>query len=183
MRANTWTADSTYNEKMLIRGIRMCELADVGQYGSVMDLGCGNQQLRPHIMQRNPDIKYVGVDYLAHCEDTLIHDFNRGEFPDIQVDLCIVSGVLEYIYPDRIRALIDNICLHSEAMAVSNHFFDTHYVAPASLPPPPAWVSRISLGELVAMFVANKFYLVNIERLPLDVFPRLEDILVLRRIG
>lgn len=65
----------------------------------VLDLGCGNMSLRrflPH------GASYRGCDLVAREADTIVCDFNAGEFPteaSAEADIITLLGVLEYI-PD-----------------------------------------------------------------------------------
>ena len=76
---------------------------------SVMDCGAGNMSLRRML---NSEIKYFPIDNVPRYTETIVCDFNKGEFPDICVDNAIASGVLEYItMPER---FIQNLCEHSK---------------------------------------------------------------------
>lgn len=44
-----------------------------------------------------PTVDYIGVDYIKRDDETIVCDFNNGEFPKVQVDTVFVSDVLEYI--------------------------------------------------------------------------------------
>ncbi|MBW7969476.1 methyltransferase domain-containing protein [Bradyrhizobium sp. BR 10289] len=65
----------------------------------VLDLGCGKMSLRRFLP---PGASYRGCDLVAREADTIVCDFNAGEFPtDAATDADIITllGVLEYI-PD-----------------------------------------------------------------------------------
>jgi hypothetical protein len=66
----------------------------IGSANSVLDLGCGPCWLRNYL---KPGIAYYGCDYVQRFPETLVADFNKYEFPDIYVDVCFASGVLEYV--------------------------------------------------------------------------------------
>ena len=59
----------------------------------VMDLGCGPMWLRDFLK----DCKYVPVDYCDRGVDSIVCDFNRGDFPAEKVNVTVVSGCLEYL--------------------------------------------------------------------------------------
>jgi hypothetical protein len=61
---------------------------------SFLDLGCGKMWLKEFLPK---DGVYYGSDYKVRDENTIVCDFNNGQFPDITVDCCFASGVLEYI--------------------------------------------------------------------------------------
>lgn len=70
---------------------------------SVVDLGAGNMNLRKHIPKR---VKYFPVDYKRRCDETVVCDFNKGEYPDIKADVYVLCAMLYYI--DDPVALLKN---------------------------------------------------------------------------
>lgn len=60
-----------------------------------MDLGSGPEFLREFLSEK---IDYFPVDYLAKTPNTIIRDFNKGEFLNKRVDVIIMAGLLGYIY-------------------------------------------------------------------------------------
>ena len=75
---------------------------------SVMDLGSGNQNLQPYFESK--DIKYSPVDIKQRYPNTLVANFNNGEFPLIDTDLSMMLGVLEYILdvPEFIKLVVSH---------------------------------------------------------------------------
>ena len=61
---------------------------------SIMDLGCGSQVLRKMLKSHQ---KYIPVDYKPRSDDTVLCDFNKGEFPRHGADACLICGCLEYV--------------------------------------------------------------------------------------
>lgn len=61
---------------------------------SVMDLGAGHMHLRRLLPD---DVLYYPVDYKKNEENTIVCDFNKGEFPEIKVDVICAAGILGYI--------------------------------------------------------------------------------------
>lgn len=61
---------------------------------SVMDLGAGHMHLRRIL---NKDVLYYPVDYKKNTENTIVCNFNKGEFPEKEVDVICAAGILEYI--------------------------------------------------------------------------------------
>jgi tRNA G46 methylase TrmB len=116
---NTWKREMKYTTGMQKRGGRMLNLAsELVEWRKVVDIGCGNQQLRDVVAQLNPKAQYIGIDRLKHQPDTLIADFNKGEFPEVSADLAVVSGVLEYIQPDMVDAFLNNVCGAAPLVAI-----------------------------------------------------------------
>ncbi len=62
---------------------------------TIMDLGCGMQALRNMLSRHQV---YIPVDCIARSDDTIVCDFNKGEFPQQNGDVCLISGCLEYIH-------------------------------------------------------------------------------------
>lgn len=62
---------------------------------SVLDLGAGSQTLRNYLQ----NCHYQPVDFYKKTPDTLICDFNNGEFPSLmnKFDYVVCSGLFEYI--------------------------------------------------------------------------------------
>lgn len=113
---------------------------------TVMDLGCGRQWLREYLDQ----CRYVPVDYRSRSPDTLVCDFNRKEFPDVDVDVCFVSGCLEYV--EDPAWFIEQIGNHAKRCVLSYCPVDDHYDlrARASL----AWKSNLTKADLLSLFAA-----------------------------
>lgn len=61
---------------------------------SVMDLGAGSMHLRGLL---NSNVTYFPVDYKKNAEDTVVCDFNKYEFPEINVDVIVAAGILVYM--------------------------------------------------------------------------------------
>ncbi len=73
----------------------------------VLDLGCGAMAVERFLPA---DCAYQPCDLAARDERTLICDFNAGEFPEVECDVAVVLGVLEYLadvpaFLRRLRAL------------------------------------------------------------------------------
>jgi hypothetical protein len=63
----------------------------------VLDLGCGRMALRRFLSEQ---CSYRGCDLVAREPDTIVCNFNAGEFPDEAAqaaDVIVMLGVLEYI--------------------------------------------------------------------------------------
>ena len=105
------------------------QLCDIQNLESMLDVGCGNQQARCVAESINPYIIYYGVDYYRHNPDTILCDFNKGEFPNIKVDVCLISGVMEFLERAAIPVLVKNVCASCSLVAVSCHFSDWQYLS------------------------------------------------------
>ncbi|MGN0385617.1 MAG: polysaccharide pyruvyl transferase family protein [Lachnospiraceae bacterium] len=80
----------------------------------IMDLGAGNMHLRGLL---KPEQKYVPVDYKKNAEDTIVCDFNKGEFPDVKADAIVAAGILEYM--KNPIWFLDKMCEASDKCIVS----------------------------------------------------------------
>lgn len=81
---------------------------------TVMDLGAGNMHLRGLL---KPEQHYIPVDYKKNAEDTVVCDFNKGEFPNIKVDAIVAAGILGYI--ENPFWFLDRICEHAKKCVIS----------------------------------------------------------------
>ncbi|MHC5022015.1 MAG: class I SAM-dependent methyltransferase, partial [Planctomycetota bacterium] len=120
---------------------------------SVGDLGCGPQWLR----EERPDLADTGVDYTARTADTAVADFNRGEFPSLDVDWTFASGVLEYVQDPE--WFIAQCCAAAPRCVLSYCLTETH--------PDRAerrrwgWVNDLDLPALRDCFARRGFTLVG----------------------
>lgn len=69
---------------------------------SVMDMGAGNMSLKKMLDMK---IRYYPVDNVSRCSETIVCDFNKSEFPQLNVYTIVCAGILEYILPDKIEFL------------------------------------------------------------------------------
>ena len=61
---------------------------------SVVDLGAGGMHLNKFIPS---DSLYYPVDYKKRCDQTVVCDFNKKEFPNINADVYVLCAMLYYI--------------------------------------------------------------------------------------
>lgn len=60
----------------------------------VLDVGAGNMYLKNIL----PDtVKYYPLDYTKRCEETIVCDLNKKEFPNIKVDVAVCAGIIGYL--------------------------------------------------------------------------------------
>ncbi|HVX24127.1 MAG TPA: class I SAM-dependent methyltransferase [Candidatus Saccharimonadales bacterium] len=167
---NTWQKDMEYTSGMQKRGRSMLKTASsICSWKSVIDIGCGNQQLKEVVESINPGAKYTGIDRLSHRRDTLIADFNQGEYPKVKADLAVVSGVLEYIQPEMVDRFLNNVCNTAPCVVIS-YFptdYDTVYINKTTNPPKTRselWVNQFKLTELIALFSKRDFQVEVVKR-------------------
>lgn len=80
---------------------------------SVADYGCGHRFMEKLIPN---GAVYYPIDYMDRGSDTIICDFNKQEYPNVETDLSVCLGVLLYIEPAR--NLIEHICSHTKERIV-----------------------------------------------------------------
>ena len=115
---------------------------------SITDLGCGNQWAKTLIPNR---IKYIPVDIHKHKEDTIVIDFNQGEYHKEYSDLALCSGIFEYIYD--LESFISNITKYSNYIACS---YFTKELKPNRI---DKWVNCYTKEEIINFFKQNGFEL------------------------
>jgi hypothetical protein len=118
---------------------------------SVMDLGCGKMLLKNYLKTN----KYIPVDYTSRGEDTIIVDFNKKEFPGFYVDICFVSGTLEYV--KDYKWFIEKTCKHSKKVILS--YCTTDNFPDRKTRITNSWVNHLSEQTLIGLFMKEKFEL------------------------
>ena len=124
---------------------------------SLLDLGCGNRQLEKMISR---DCKYYPVDYCDRGENTIICNFNEYEFPEVDADTVVGSGILEHIidYKWFIKCMCDH-CKKSIIVSYAysedgipekrRHIFQNGYEI--------EWMNSLGIDDLIKNFDLNGF--------------------------
>jgi len=132
---------------------RIGQMSNFIKHGaSVLDLGCGPMWLK----DIRPDLQYAGVDYCRRSDDSLIADFNRGEFPQTKSSYAFLSGILEYV--QDVPWFIERVCTTSEVCILSYCLRGTH--PDISARRQLGWVNDLTLNEIENLFAAHSFLLV-----------------------
>ena len=113
----------------------------------VLDLGCGEMRLREFLK----DCVYIPVDYQTRGPETLVCDFNRGEFPGVLADVCFVSGCLEYI--ENPAWFIGQIAAHCHLCVISYCSIE-HFDDPAQRSA-MAWKNNFDAPGVISLFAAK----------------------------
>lgn len=113
---------------------------------SVLDLGCGPGWLQTMLADTNT---YYGCDRFRRDEKTILADFNRHQFPGINVDVAFISGVMEYV--------VDWEWFLTQAMAVA-HKVVLSYCTTDQFPDveerrKKGWINDLALQDLRDFFV------------------------------
>lgn len=120
---------------------------------SVLDLGCGKMWLR-ELLQ---DSEYYPVDYTSRGNGTIICDFNKDPFPDINCDVSFVSGCLEYVID--YKSFIREIALHTKTCIIS--YCTTEETPDLKERMSLVWVNHLSKQEIIELFKANGMQLID----------------------
>lgn len=72
---------------------------------SLVDYGAGQMYLKKFLPA---EVAYYPIDYQKRFEETIVCDLNRGAFPEIQADVAVLNGVLEFLA--TAEDLIRHVC-------------------------------------------------------------------------
>lgn len=117
---------------------------------SVLDLGAGAMSLKNFL---NSKVIYYPVDYCKRAEETIVCNFEKYEFPDINVDCIAASGILEYI--SDMEWFIGEICKRCETAVISYIPIEKHQNF--AIRQHEGWKNNYSIIELCILFQKNGF--------------------------
>lgn len=83
---------------------------------SVADYGSGKMYLKEYLA---PDVAYHPIDYIRRSDETIMCDLNSGIFPDLQTDVAICSGVLEFIH--TAEPLLKHVCANTDKAIIMSY--------------------------------------------------------------
>jgi len=130
----------------------------IAPYSSVMDLGCGEMRLAQHLRE---GCTYQPVDLVMRSPDTIVCDFNRGEFPpNRKYDVIVCSGLIEYIYD--LDGFIRKIVSSGTRAIITYSSVDAF--PERSLRLQNGWVNSLSGDALIALFHQHGATLARRER-------------------
>lgn len=96
---------------------------------NILELGAANCHLKKFL---SPDVNYIPVDYIKYSDKHIVCDFNKHEFPDINIkseDLCILMlGTFQYVTDWKwlLKKITDScdtfICSHNDIVRVNREF-------------------------------------------------------------
>jgi hypothetical protein len=122
----------------------------------VLDLGCGRMALRQFLPEQ---CRYQPCDLVARGEDTIVCDFNAGEFPEAaarEADLIVMLGVLEYIAD--VDAFFAKLAQSKREIVLSYCATEfTAHLDRASL----GWINHFGIEELANLFDRFGFRIVR----------------------
>lgn len=120
---------------------------------SVADYGAGRMFLQEYL---NTDVTYFPIDYIRRNEQTILCDLNLGQFPCIQADATICSGVLEFISTSE--KLLKHIGQNTNKMVILS------YVTIDKFPDidgrrASAYISDLSDRQILDFMASSNFFL------------------------
>lgn len=124
---------------------------------TVADFGCGRMWLKEYLPN---GCKYIPVDRKRWDDHTVVCDFNKGQYPEINMDTCVLSGCLEYILD--VNALIRFLAKHARKIVVSYCCLDENPDKRSRRE--LAWVNDFNFQEIVDIFALYGFALEKNEK-------------------
>lgn len=114
--ASKWKLSEGYHYDERIKF--MVSLIDLNKISSIIDLGCGKQDLRKYLPRH---IKYIGYDAFKLCDTTKVIDLNKDAITD-KADCVFISGVIEFLF--NIDNLIENLKKITPMFIGSYNFYE-----------------------------------------------------------
>ena len=76
---------------------------------SIADYGAGKMYMKECI---DSDVSYFPIDYIRRTDETIVCDFNRGEFPKLQTDVALCLGIFEVL--NSAETLMQHVCENTD---------------------------------------------------------------------
>jgi hypothetical protein len=143
-KKNSWKNIERFNDAWKERIKFMAQFIE-RKDSVIVDLGCGPMWLKDNIKE---DSEYFGVDYKDRGRGTLICDFNKYQFPEVNADIYFVSGCMEYVLDWR--WFVKAICGSTNKCIISYCSLDN--VGDAAKRAKHAWVSGARKEEIIYEF-------------------------------
>lgn len=121
---------------------------------SVIDYGAYDMYLKELL---TPSVKFYPVNSISHCEESIVCDYNMGQFPLEKADVGILSMLLEYVVnaewfvqqlTNKVKKVIISYSSIGEFSSIS--YRRSH-----------GWRSDLSSDQLIELFAKNGFVLIN----------------------
>jgi len=129
---------------------------------SVADYGAGQMYLKNFLRQ---GVLYYPIDYLKRFEETIVCDLNTGTFPDLETDVAVLNGVLEFI--TTAEALLEHVCVKTRRKVILSYMtlerFPNIEARRAS-----GYISNLTDRQIVQLLKMQGFCLSQIKPDPLD---------------
>lgn len=128
---------------------------------TLIDMGCGPMWLKEILPS---SILYRGLDYTARDSQTLVFDINKGEFPDVRVDVFFCSGILEYVHD--LNWLVDRMSAYGNTVILSYTTLELYPSIPTRQK--LGWANHYSRKEIMHIFEKQGFVLETPEGMAVD---------------
>jgi hypothetical protein len=156
LKSNNWKQIEYFDDKWNERTYTLQKLFPKIYIKYIYDLGCGTQFLRKLIFQN--EINYIPVDYTLRSSDTIVCDFNSGEFPEFifENSLAFMSGLFEYIidvysFLSKLKNF-EHICLS---------YCSTNFYPDINVRKSYGWKNHFSVEEILEIFQKNGYALIS----------------------
>lgn len=129
---------------------------------SVADYGAGQMYLKAFL---KPNVAYYPVDYMKRFEETIVCDLNSGVFPNMEVDVAVFNGVLEFLTTSE--ELLLYACARAKKKVILSYMtvdrFPNREARRAS-----GYVSDLSEKQIISILGRCGFSLTQKQQDPLD---------------
>ncbi len=147
-----WSSFEYFNPKWKKRIYVMAQYINKSEK-SVLDLGCGEMWLKSFL---EANVEYFGCDYIQRDSTTIVCDFNKHEFPSLRVDICFISGLLEYLVD--LEWFFEKVSQTSKSIIIS--YCTIEYYSNIKLREKRGWKNHLSSFELI-LLITNKGYILT----------------------
>lgn len=141
-----WKAIERFDPAWLER-IRLMARLIPEDSASVVDVGCGPMWLRDLLPS---GVAYVGIDYKARGEGSMVCDLNVEGLPKIVADTYFISGCLEYVKDPR--ALIGSVASCTTRCCIASYCC-TEEFPDSDFRRTRGWINHLSRDELIGLFM------------------------------
>ncbi len=145
-----WSRGENFSQTWSARAEMVARLIDPGL--TVLDLGCGaNMDLEKAL---GPQTCYIPADLVARDTRTLVCDLNAGQTPEVEADVVVMLGVIEYLHDPQ--AVLDRLARRYRRLIAT--------YTPVELNPQQdrrahGWFNDLTSAGLVEMAIAAGFQL------------------------
>ncbi len=154
---NQWESHEYFDDRFTVRVYHMSKFIS-NDSATVMDLGCGTQQLKRFISDSK---QYIGVDYIKREKDTLTADFNKMQFPSQQADTIFCSGCLEYV--ENADWFIERMCEYGNKEIIISYCC-LEYCMDIQQRRKCGWKNHMTIRQIIGKFVQYGFVLEYAEK-------------------
>lgn len=106
-----------------VRVLSQCLAAELGQSGTVLDLGCGDGSLASAIMERKPGLRFRGIDVLLRPQTTIpveLFDGNTIPAADQSYDWVTIVDVLHHT-DNPVRLVAEAARVARKGVVIKDH--------------------------------------------------------------